>query len=95
MALLGLLCWKQILFTLSSQEALYKEKVCPFSRTQNEEQINYKMMLPSLEMKTGQEVRQKREMSAKLKTLDHRGRQQKQHRRGVSINKAHEIWPLS
>lgn len=95
MVLLVLLCWKQIKFALSSQEALYKEKVCPFSRIQNEEKINYKTMFPSLEMKTGQKVRQKREMAAKLKTSDQRGRQQKQKRWGVSISKAHEIWPLS
>lgn len=41
MALLMLLWWKQIKLTLSSQEALHKEKVCPFSRIQDEEQIKH------------------------------------------------------
>lgn len=52
-------------------------------------------MFPSLGMKTGQKVRQKREIAVKPKTPDQRGRQQKQQRRGVSIVKAHENWPLS
>lgn len=47
-----------------------------------------KTMVPSLEMKIGQKVRQKREMATKPKSLDQRVRQQKQQRWGMSISKA-------